>query len=337
MFRLIQKGVRFEWAKVSKEAFERLKKLLTPKYKCLLDMGSLVGFFVNLREGVKISRRALQAKTSSSSSFEERMKRGLPTKRKIANVKHVIAVASGKGGVGKSTTAVNLALAIASTFHYKVGILDADLFGPSIPKLMNLKGQPGLTPDDKLIPLVNYGVKAMSMGFLADESSPIVWRGLMVTLQQFLYQVHWDGLDLLVIDMPPGTGDTQLTITQQIELDGVVIISTPQDLALLDVRKAINMFKKVNVPILGTIQNMSMFICPNCNHKTHIFGNNGVVKLSKELNVEMLGEIPLDYEICDSSDKGNPVVLFPKKIDNNFIRKSYVDISKKIINKIVDK
>ncbi|CAH1758101.1 13279_t:CDS:2 [Entrophospora sp. SA101] len=182
MFRLIQKGVRFEWAKVSKEAFERLKKLLTPKYKCLLDMGSLVGFFVNLREGVKISRRALQAKTSSSSSFEERMKRGLPTKRKIANVKHVIAVASGKGGVGKSTTAVNLALAIASTFHYKVGILDADLFGPSIPKLMNLKGQPGLTPDDKLIPLVNYGVKAMSMGFLADESSPIVWRGLMVSL-----------------------------------------------------------------------------------------------------------------------------------------------------------
>ncbi|CAJ0638560.1 6714_t:CDS:2 [Entrophospora sp. SA101] len=134
------------------------------------------------KEGVKISRRALQAKTSSSSSFEERMKRGLPTKRKIANVKHVIAVASGKGGVGKSTTAVNLALAIASTFHYKVGILDADLFGPSIPKLMNLKGQPGLTPDDKLIPLVNYGVKAMSMGFLADESSPIVWRGLMVSL-----------------------------------------------------------------------------------------------------------------------------------------------------------
>jgi ATP-binding protein involved in chromosome partitioning len=171
--------------------------------------------------------------------MEERMRRGLPSKRSIRGIKHVIAVASGKGGVGKSTTAVNLALAISS-FRKRVGILDADIFGPSIPRLMNLKGEPNINEQSgNLIPLVNYGVKTMSMGFMVGEDSPIVWRGLMVmkALQQLLHQVHWDELDLLVIDMPPGTGDTQLTISQQIELSGVVIVSTPQDIALTDAKK----------------------------------------------------------------------------------------------------
>ncbi|KAI8980251.1 P-loop containing nucleoside triphosphate hydrolase protein [Pilobolus umbonatus] len=240
-----------------------------------------------------------------------RAQRGLPKKMPIAGVKRVVAVASGKGGVGKSTSAVNIALAAAG-MKMKVGLLDADIFGPSIPKLMNLKGEPDLTEKgDRLIPLTNYGVKCMSMGFLVDQDAPVVWRGLMVmkALQQLLHQVEWGQLDLLVIDMPPGTGDVQLTISQQVVVDGAVIISTPQDIALIDAVKGTNMFKKVNVPILGLVQNMSLYICPNCQHESHIFGHDGAATMAKDMNVPLLGEVPLHADICKLSDSGQPIVI----------------------------
>ncbi|RIB12327.1 P-loop containing nucleoside triphosphate hydrolase protein [Gigaspora rosea] len=254
------------------------------------------------------------------------MRRGLPTKKPIHGVKHIIAVASGKGGVGKSTLAINLALAIAS-FRHRVGILDADVFGPSIPRLLNLKAEPQTNEKGDLIPLANFGVKAMSMGFLVGEDLPIV----MKALQQLLHQVQWGELDLLVIDMPPGTGDTQLTISQQIVLDGVVIVSTPQDIALVDARKGANMFTKVNVPILGIVQNMSVFVCPNCQHKVHIFGQNGVLKTSKEMGLDYLGDIPLDADICELSDFGTPVVVTKP---DSFNAQCYKEVAKKIMNKI---
>ncbi|GAB5585995.1 hypothetical protein Unana1_00895 [Umbelopsis nana] len=262
-----------------------------------------------------------------------RAQRGLPQKRSLPGIKHVIAVASGKGGVGKSTTAVNIALAAAS-MKKKVGILDADIFGPSIPTLMNLKGEPELTEHgDNLIPLTNYGVKCMSMGFLVDKEAPVVWRGLMVmkALQQLLHQVEWGGLDLLVIDMPPGTGDVQLTITQQVVLDGAVIVSTPQDIALIDVVKGTNMFKKVDVPILGIVQNMALFICPNCNHETHIFGDGGAMRKAQDMDIPFLGDIPLHAEICDLSDQGKPVVV--SKPDSQFAT-CYKTITAKILDKV---
>lgn len=273
-----------------------------------------------------------QKETRTKIDMEARMRRGLPTKKSIHGVKHIIAVASGKGGVGKSTLAINLALAIAS-FRHRVGVLDADIFGPSIPRLLNLKAEPQTSEKGDLIPLANFGVKAMSMGFLVGEDSPIVWRGLMVmkALQQLLHQVQWGELDLLVIDMPPGTGDTQLTISQQIVLDGVVIVSTPQDIALVDARKGANMFTKVNVPILGIVQNMSVFVCPNCQHKVHVFGQNGVLKTSKEMGLDYLGDIPLDADICELSDFGTPVVVTKP---DSFNAQCYKEVAKKIMNKI---
>lgn len=213
----------------------------------------------------------------------------------------------------------------------RVGILDTDIFGPSIPKLLNLTGgEPNVTESNRLIPLQNYGIKAMSMGFLIpDDDSPIVWRGLMVmkALQQLLHEVEWDGLDYLILDMPPGTGDVQLTITQQLVVDGAVIVSTPQDIALIDAVKGVNMFKKVNVPIYGMVQNMSVFVCPNCDHEYHIFGQDGVPKQAQRLDVEMLGSVPLHPHICELSDKGTPVVIVDPESKN---AKSYIDIADKI-------
>ncbi|KAH0612354.1 uncharacterized protein H6S33_010406 [Morchella sextelata] len=225
-----------------------------------------------------------------SGSFP-RMQRGLPTKRHIKDVDKVIAVSSAKGGVGKSTVAVNLALALARQGK-RTGILDTDIFGPSIPRLLNLSGEPHLSQNNQLIPMSNYGIKSMSMGYLVGEEAPVVWRGLMVmkALQQLLHEVEWGGLDVLVLDLPPGTGDTQLTITQQIILDGAVIVSTPQDIALIDAVKGINMFKKVDVPLLGMVQNMSVFTCPNCSHSTHIFGTDGVARECVKHGIELLGD-----------------------------------------------
>uniref|UniRef100_A0A667Y4Z1 Iron-sulfur cluster transfer protein NUBPL n=1 Tax=Myripristis murdjan TaxID=586833 RepID=A0A667Y4Z1_9TELE len=242
----------------------------------------------------------------------QQMARGLPKQKPITGVKQVIVVASGKGGVGKSTTAVNLALGLTAVNPSKsVGVLDADVHGPSIPKLMNLKGNPELTDNNLMIPLTNYGIPCMSMGFLVDDAAPIVWRGLMVmsAIEKLLRQVNWGSLDYLVVDMPPGTGDVQLSISQNIPVAGAVIVSTPQDIALLDARRGAEMFKKVNVPVLGLVQNMSVFQCPNCHHQTHIFGSDGARRLAETLGVHFLGDIPLHLNIREMSDRGQPVVV----------------------------
>ncbi|XP_027892774.1 iron-sulfur cluster transfer protein NUBPL isoform X1 [Xiphophorus couchianus] len=243
---------------------------------------------------------------------KQQMARGLPKQKPIRDVKQVIVVASGKGGVGKSTTAVNLALGLMAIDKSKsVGLLDADIYGPSVPKLMNLKGNPELNDDNRMIPLINYGVPCMSMGFLVQDASPVVWRGLMVmsAIERLLRQVEWGSLDYLVVDMPPGTGDVQLSITQNIPIAGAVIVSTPQDVALLDARRGAEMFRKLNVPVLGLVQNMSVFQCPNCHHHTHIFGSNGAKQLAETISVKFLGDVPLHLNIREMSDKGQPIVI----------------------------
>uniref|UniRef100_G3P9Q3 Iron-sulfur cluster transfer protein NUBPL n=1 Tax=Gasterosteus aculeatus aculeatus TaxID=481459 RepID=G3P9Q3_GASAC len=235
-------------------------------------------------------------RSGDSQALQERqrqqMAKGLPRQKPIAGVKQVVVVASGKGGVGKSTTAVNLALGLLANDPLKsVGLLDADVYGPSIPKLMNLKGNPELSDDNLMIPLVNYGVPCMSMGFLVDDVAPIVWRGLMVmsAIERLLRHVDWGSLDYLVVDMPPGTGDVQLSISQNVPVAGAVIVSTPQDIALLDARRGAEMFRKVHVPVLGLVQNMSVFQCPKCDHRTHIFGSDGARRLADTLGVQLLG------------------------------------------------
>ncbi|KAH7157652.1 P-loop containing nucleoside triphosphate hydrolase protein [Dactylonectria estremocensis] len=234
-----------------------------------------------------------------------------PQRRKITGVEKIIAVSSAKGGVGKSTVAANLSLAFAR-LGYRTGILDTDIFGPSIPTLFDLSGEPRLSSNNQLVPLTNYGVKTMSMGYLVGENAPVVWRGPMVmkAIQQLLHEVEWGGLDVLVLDLPPGTGDTQLTITQQIILDGAVIVTTPHTLATKDAVKGINMFKAVNVNILGLVQNMSLFQCPHCHGETHVFGSNDrVEKMCQEHQIGFLGDIPLHPNIGDDAEKGKPTVV----------------------------
>ncbi len=229
----------------------------------------------------------------------------------VPGVKSLIAVASGKGGVGKSTTATNLALGLQAQ-GLKVGILDADIYGPSQPRLLGLKGQPQVLQGKTLKPMEGYGLKAMSMGFMVDEETPVIWRGPMVVgaLNQMLRDVDWGengDLDVLVIDMPPGTGDVQLTMAQQVPLSGAVIVSTPQDLALIDARKGLAMFRKVGVPVLGIIENMSYFVCPKCGEHADIFGHGGAQAEAERLGVPFLGAVPLDMEIRARSDLGEPI------------------------------
>ena len=228
----------------------------------------------------------------------------------VPGVKAIIAVASGKGGVGKSTTAVNLAMGLAA-IGQRVGLLDADIYGPSLPRMAGITGRPSATTGQKLRPMENYGVKVMSMGFLVDEDAPMIWRGPMVqsALQQMLGDVTWGELDVLVVDMPPGTGDAQLTMAQKVPLAGAVVVSTPQDIALLDARKAINMFRKVDVPVLGIVENMSYFCCPNCGHRTEIFAHGGARACAAKYGVDFLAEIPLDIEVRETSDDGRPIVV----------------------------
>lgn len=259
-----------------------------------------------------------------------RMSRGLPVRQKIPRVDKIVLVSSAKGGVGKSTVSVNTALALQK-LGKSTGILDVDIFGPSIPKLLHLSGEPRLTDNGKLLPLANFGLPSMSMGYLVPPENAVIWRGLMVmkALQQLLFEVEWPDLDYLVVDMPPGTGDTQLTISQQLKVNGAVIVSTPQDIALIDAVKGISMFEKVNVPLLGLVENMSYFECPNCNHKEHIFGYDGVQKEAKKHNLDILASIPLNGKICKQSDSGKPVVLADEQL-----AKPYMEIATGIINQL---
>jgi ATP-binding protein involved in chromosome partitioning len=224
-------------------------------------------------------------------------------------VKAIIAVASGKGGVGKSTTAVNLALGLRA-LGLKVGVLDADIYGPSVPKLLAIRGKPQTIGGTRLKPMSGYGLSVMSIGFLIEEETPMIWRGPMVmsALTQMLREVEWGELDVMVVDMPPGTGDAQLTMAQQVPLAGAVIVSTPQDLALIDARRGIAMFRRVDVPVLGIVENMSTFVCPHCGGRSDIFGHGGARKEAERLGVPFLGEVPLDLAIRETSDAGRPVV-----------------------------
>lgn len=263
------------------------------------------------------SRPAPQAPPS-----ESRGKRGVP------GIAAIIAVASGKGGVGKSTTAVNIALGLAAN-GLKVGVLDADVYGPSMPRLLNIHGRPQTTDGKTLKPMENFGLKVMSMGFLVDEETPMIWRGPMVmsALTQMLREVDWGSLDVLVVDMPPGTGDAQLTMAQAVPLAGAIIVSTPQDLALIDARKGLNMFKKVDVPLLGIVENMSYFIAPDTGKRYDIFGHGGARKEAERLGVPFLGEVPLVMGIRETSDAGAPVVA---SNPNGAEARIYRDIAAKV-------
>jgi len=228
----------------------------------------------------------------------------------LPNVKNIIAVASGKGGVGKSTTAVNLALALAAE-GAQVGILDADIYGPSQPMMLGITGRPTSVEENTMEPMEGHGIQASSIGFLIDDDAPMVWRGPMVTsaLEQLLRQTRWRDLDYLIVDMPPGTGDIQLTLAQKVPVTGAVIVTTPQDIALLDARKGLKMFEKVGVPIVGIIENMSTYVCPSCGHEEHVFGTGGGQKMCQEYGVDFLGSLPLNLSIREQADAGRPTVV----------------------------
>ncbi len=248
--------------------------------------------------------RSVQAEVTS------RVRAGTMTQREgIPGVRNIVAVGSGKGGVGKTTVAVNLALSLARD-GAKVGLLDADVYGPNVPLMMGASARPTQGADEKINPIEAYGIKLISMGFFIDADSPVIWRGPMLTklLTQFMYDVNWGELDYLIMDMPPGTGDIQLTTAQSVPLTGAVMVSTPQDVALLDASKALMMFKKLNVPVLGIVENMSMFVCPHCNQPTDLFGHGGAQVAASKYAVPFLGEIPLHLRIREGGDSGRPVV-----------------------------
>ncbi|HNQ04794.1 MAG TPA: iron-sulfur cluster carrier protein ApbC [Thiobacillaceae bacterium] len=252
----------------------------------------------------------------------------------IPGVKNIIAVSSGKGGVGKSTTAVNLALALAAE-GARVGMLDADIYGPSQPTMLGITGRPESTDGQSLEPMYGHGLQAMSIGFLIDVETPMVWRGPMVTqaLEQLLNQTSWKELDYLVVDLPPGTGDIQLTLAQRVPVTGAVIVTTPQDIALIDARKGLKMFEKVGVPILGVVENMSLHICSNCGHEERIFGEGGGERMCKDYGVEFLGGLPLDIRIREEADSGNPTVV---AAPDSRIAQIYRQIARRVAVKVGD-
>jgi ATP-binding protein involved in chromosome partitioning len=252
----------------------------------------------------------------------------------IPGVKNIIAVASGKGGVGKSTTAVNLALALAAE-GAKVGMLDADIYGPSQPTMLGIHGRPESPDGQNLEPMVGHGLQAMSIGFLIDVETPMVWRGPMVTqaLEQLLNNTRWQDLDYLVVDLPPGTGDIQLTLAQRVPVTGAVIVTTPQDIALIDARKGLKMFEKVGVPILGVVENMSIHICSNCGHEERIFGEGGGERMCKDYGVEFLGGLPLDIRIREEADNGKPTVVTEP---DSRIAQIYRQIARRVAVKVGD-
>lgn len=250
----------------------------------------------------------------------------------LPGIKSIVAVASGKGGVGKSTTSANLAVALAQ-LGKRVALFDADIFGPSMPRMLGLSGKKPPSDGKKVYPLENHGVKVMSIGFMVAEDNPVIWRGPMVmgALEQMLKDVEWGDIDVMIVDMPPGTGDTQLTMSQRVPLAGAVIVSTPQDIALLDARKGLNMFRRVEVPIFGIIENMSYYVCPSCGHREDIFSSGGAKKTATELETDFLGDIPLDIKIRETSDAGTPIVAADPDSPH---AKAYVEIARKLSDKL---
>ena len=252
-------------------------------------------------------------------------------------VKNIVAVASGKGGVGKSTTAVNLALALAAE-GAKVGILDADIYGPSIPKMLGIEEatRPEFIDEKHFKPIMAHGIQSMSMGYMVTDSTPMVWRGPMVSgaLQQLLGQCMWHDLDYLVVDMPPGTGDIQLTLSQKVPVSGSVIVTTPQDIATLDAKKGIEMFRKVDIPVLGIIENMAMHVCSNCGHEEHIFGSGGGERIANDYQSELLGSLPLELTIREQADKGEPTVVHDAQ---SSVAKQYRDIARKMAARLAER
>jgi ATP-binding protein involved in chromosome partitioning len=253
----------------------------------------------------------------------------------LGNVKNIVAVSSGKGGVGKSTVAVNLALALSAE-GARVGMLDADIYGPSQPLMLGITDKPASGDGQTLEPLVGHGIEASSIGFLIDPDQPMVWRGPMVTqaLQQLLLQTNWHDLDYLIVDMPPGTGDIALTLSQQVPVTGAVIVTTPQDIALIDARKGFKMFEKVGVPIVGLVENMAIHVCSKCGHAEHIFGSGGAEKMAKDFGAEVLGSLPLDIRIREQADSGRPTVVAEPDSD---IARTYKEIARKVAVRIAVK
>lgn len=279
---------------------------------------------VDIQVGINISKRKKAPEPAQQAPAQNQV---------LSGVKHIIAVASGKGGVGKSTVAVNIAAALAQT-GAKVGLMDTDVYGPSIPTMFDLFERPNITTQKKLIPLEKYGIKMVSMGFLVDVNQAMVWRGPMATsaIQQFMKDVEWGELDYMILDLPPGTGDIQLTIVQTVPLSGAVIVSTPQTVALDDVRKGVAMFQKVNVPVLGVVENMAYFIPPDMpDKKYHIFGEGGATRLAEELSVPVLGEIPLEQPIREAGDNGKPIVLSD---EDSSAAKAFISTSEKMLEQL---
>ncbi|MEE2956986.1 MAG: Mrp/NBP35 family ATP-binding protein [Pseudomonadota bacterium] len=280
--------------------------------------------------GVLSVTAVLTAPTRRNENASPQQKQSAPAKL-LEDIPAVIAVASGKGGVGKSTTTVNLAVAMAQAGH-RTGILDADIYGPSLPLMLGIKEKPDSPDGKRLIPIDKFGLKCMSIGFMVPSDTPMIWRGPMVmgALEQMMTDVEWGNLDLLLVDMPPGTGDAQLTMAQRVALAGSVIVSTPQDLALLDAKKGLNMFRKVEVPVLGIIENMSYFVCPHCNERSDIFTHGGAKTAATQLGVDFLGEVPIEMAIRECADSGQPIVALDPK-------SRQAEIYQKIADRLWDK